>query len=359
MYENENNGKQILFSEPDEGGVRYYRSGNAPGVPGRRSEKKHTLRNSLIVFGCIVAGLAALGVLYNNMIQNRDADTKLPSRDYIATVYVEGTIAGDNTDTWGNPSGYQHDWTLSEIDRLINDHNNKGMVLYVDSPGGGIYESDELYFKIKEYQDNTGRPVYSAMASMAASGGYYISAPADKIYANRNCWTGSIGVTIGTIVDISGFLDNYGIKTTTIASGKNKSMGGFFDPLTSDQRDIFQALVDEAYDQFVGIVAYERGMDLAKVKEIADGRIYTAKQANELGLIDAVGTYGDAVADMMDEYGLHNCEIFDVRYVYKSLLPNLFGYINRGVYTDASVILQLLEKQNKFPVSYLCEALAE
>jgi protease-4 len=194
---------------------------------------------------------------------------------------------------------------------------------------------------------------------MAASGGYYIATPADKIYANRNCWTGSIGVTVGTFIDISGFLENYGIKTTTIDSGKNKSMGSYFDPLTTEQQVIFQAMVDEAYDQFADIVAYERGIDIAKVKEIADGRIYTAKQAADLGLVDVVGTYGDAVSDIRATYNLYDCEIFEVRYVYKSLLPNLFGSINSGVYTDAAAIMKLIEKRGKFPISYLCEALAE
>ena len=112
--------------------------------------------------------------------------------------------------------------------------------------------------KLKEYKEKTKRPVYAYMGSMAASGGYYISAPADMIFANRNCWTGSIGVTIGTLYDLSGFLERHGIKAVTIASGRNKSMGSIVDPLTDEQRRIFQSLVDEAYDQFVNIVAEER-----------------------------------------------------------------------------------------------------
>jgi len=351
-----------FISGPDENGVRYYQAQNTEGAPVKRKVKNHSLRNSLIVLGCIIAGLAIIGVACNDMLQGGEAEVKLPNKDYIATIFVEGTISSKNNDTWGNPTGYQHYWTLKEINRLINDQKNRGLIVYVDSPGGGVYESDELYYKIKEYQDKTNRPVYAAMASMAASGGYYVSAPADKIFANRNCWTGSIGVTIGTLIDVSGFLENYGIRTTTIDSGRNKSMGSYFDPLTSEQVEIFQSIIDEAYDQFAGIVAEERGMDIAYVKNIADGRIYTAKQAHELGLIDEVGTYGDAIDDLKMEYDLWGCDVVEIRYAYKSLFSNLLGSINIGSMRaggDTAALLSLLKKQGKFPVSYLCEALAD
>lgn len=117
--------------------------------------------------------------------------------DYIGTIYIEGTISEDADGT------YNHQYLLNAIDAMIADDENKGMILYVDTPGGSVFASDELYFKIKEYQEKTERPVYASMQSMAASGGYYISAPCDKIIANRNCWTGSIGVTLGTMYDIS------------------------------------------------------------------------------------------------------------------------------------------------------------
>jgi len=349
-----------FFSEPDENGVRYYQSQNGEGVSVKAKEKNHSLRNSLIVLGCIVVVLVTLGVSCDNMLTIGKTETKLPSSDYIATIFIEGTISRGNYDSWGNPYGYQHSWTLKEIDRLIGDRKNRGLILFVDSPGGGVYESDELYCKIKEYQYETGNPIYAAMASMAASGGYYVSAPADKIFANRNCWTGSIGVTIGTLIDVSGFLDNYGIKTTTIDSGRNKSMGSYFDPLTSEQINILQALVDEAFDQFAGIVADERGMDMAYVAEIADGRIYTARQARELGLIDDIGSYEEAIGDMKSEYYLMGCDVVELRYVYRSWISNLLGNMGLGgirASGDAAVLMSLLEKQSKFPVSYLCEAL--
>ncbi|MFR0902395.1 MAG: signal peptide peptidase SppA [Anaerovoracaceae bacterium] len=166
---------------------------------------------------------------------------------------------------------YNHQYILNAIDAMIYDDNNKGLILYINTPGGSVYASDEVYLKIREYQEITGRPVYSSMQSQATSGGYYISAPCDKIIANRNCWTGSIGVTMGTFIDLSELLGNLGIKTETITSGDNKSMGSSTEPMTDEQRAIFQALIDEAYEQFVGIVAEGRGMTDAEVKN-SDGR---------------------------------------------------------------------------------------
>jgi protease-4 len=197
------------------------------------------------------------------------------------------------------------------------------------------------------------------MGSMAASGGYYISAAADKIVANRNTWTGSIGVTIGTIYDISGLLEKYGVKTQTITAGRNKAMGSFVEPLNDEQKAIFQSLVDDAYDQFAGIVSEERGIDINKVREIADGRVYTAKQANELGLVDFIGTFEDALQDMEKTYDLEGCEIVDV--VYKD--TSFWGSILSGAKIpdlrggDVSAILNKIDSEDEFPISYECEIL--
>lgn len=282
-----------------------------------------------------------------------------PKGPYIGILSVEGTIASANTDSFGLPVGYQHDFTLDAIDDMINDNNNKGLILFVDSPGGGVYESDELYYKLKKYKEATGRPVYSYMGSMAASGGYYISAPANKILANRNTWTGSIGVAIGTLYDLSGLLEKYGVKSVNITSGKNKAMGSIVEPLTKEQQAIFQSLVDEAYEQFIGIVSEERNLDPDTTREIADGRIHTAKQALELGLIDGICSFDEAVSDMVETYDLHNCEIVDIYYVDTSLFGTLFSKIKMPDLgsSDAHAILTLIKNDVEFPISYICEIL--
>ena len=270
---------------------------------------------------------------------------------YIGTLYVQGTIDEYSAGT------YNHKYLLNAIDAMMDDSLNKGMILHVDTPGGSVFASDELYLKIREYQETTGRPVYSAMQGQATSGGYYISASCDKIIANRNCWTGSIGVTMGTFLDISQLLEDLGIKTTTVTAGSNKAMGGNFDPMTAEQKAIFQSLVDEAYDQFVGIVAEGRDMDVNTVEKLADGRIYTAKQAVENGLVDAIGTYEEAISDMQEAYDLGDCNVEDFMPPSSNDLYSLLGISaeerSSGVLTEADMIEELIALNGTFRVSYI------
>ncbi len=324
-------------------------------------KKNKRLKKSLIIFGCILAGILVMAFIGNTIKDAVWGDRQeiSASGPYIATMYVEGTIISGQADSFGIPIGYQHNWTLDKIEELMSDNNNRGLILFVDSPGGGVYESDELYLKLKEYKQQTQRPVYAVMGSMAASGGYYISAAADKIVANRNTWTGSIGVTLGTLYDISELLEKYGVRTVTITAGSNKAMGSVVEPLTAEQQEIFQSLVDDAYDQFTGIVSEERGIDIEAVKGIADGRIYTAKQARELGLVDMIGTLEDALNDMAEEYQLYDCEVIDVVFKDNSLWGSLFRGVKmpdlRG--GDVSAILNRIEGDGSFPISYKCELL--
>jgi len=326
-----------------------------------KKKNKSRMKRSLIIFGCIIAGiivLALIGTSIQNAIWGEDQDISA-SGPYIATIYVEGSILAGQTDTFGLPIGYQHNWTLEKIDELISDPNNRALMVFVDSPGGGVYESDELYLKLKDYKDVTGRPVYAVMGSMAASGGYYISAAADKIVANRNTWTGSIGVTIGTLYDISELLEKYGVKTVTITAGSNKAMGSIVEPLTAEQEAIFQSLVDDAYEQFTGIVSEERGIDLNDVEKLADGRVYTARQALELGLVDSIGTINEALNDMTEEYELQECEVVDVVYEDDSLWGSLLSGVQIPDFKggDVSAILNTIEGESQFPISYECTLL--
>lgn len=318
--------------------------------------KKHKLPaylKAIIIIALVIILIVILAVSCKSVIDGND-----PSRvstnfghDYIGVLYITDTI-----DEYGS-GAYNHQYILNAIDAMINDSENKGMILYVDTPGGSVYASDELYLKIKEYQDATKRPVYSSMQSMAASGGYYISAPCDKIIANRNCWTGSIGVTMGTFVDISDLLSDLGIKTQTITSGANKAMGSTTEPMTDEQRAIFQSLIDEAYEQFVGIVADGRNMSAEEVRVIADGRIYSAAQALENGLIDAVGTFEEAASDMISEYNLGNISIESFQPESKTDLSSLLGLLakknGKTSITDAEAIEQLIQLNGTFRVSYM------
>ena len=231
-----------------------------------------------------------------------DSNIELPNKDFVGVINIEGEIGASSSNSLTSDSTYNHDFYLKYIEKMEKSDKNKGILLYVDSPGGAVYESDEMYLKLMEYKEKTKRPIWAYFASQACSGGYYISMAADKIYANRNCWTGSIGVIV-SLTNCKKLYDKLGIKEIDITSGKNKAMGSQGLELTKEQRGILQSLVDEAYDQFVGIVADGRKMDKSAVKKIADGRIYSAKQAKEINLEDEVGSLKDEKKAFAKEAG--------------------------------------------------------
>ncbi len=209
----------------------------------------------------------------------------------IAVLSIEGVIQNEN-------ESYNQRWLLETIENLTYDSSNAAILLYIDSPGGGVYQSDDVYLALEEYKEVSGKPIWAYFGPIAASGGYYIGCAAETIYANRNTLTGSIGVISSSSIDITELMDAYGIKMTTITAGRNKNMMNINSPLTEEQRAIMQSIADEAYDQFTSIVAESRGMDIEYVQELADGRIYTALQAEKNGLIDAVGSFEDTIIDM-------------------------------------------------------------
>ncbi len=236
------------------------------------------------------------------------AKADLPSRPYVGVIGIDGEI-GPSAGRLSSGSLYDHDMYINYVDDMIKDYDNKGIFLYVDSPGGTVYESDEMYLKLMEYKERTGRPIWAYFAEEACSGGYYISMAADKIYANRNCWTGSIGVIV-SLMNCEKLYEKIGIEEIDIASGENKAMGSAGAELTDEQRDILQDLVDEAYGQFLEVVGRGRSMDESLVREVADGRIYSAKQAVENGLIDEIGSIDDAKTDFVKAAGLNEGILF-------------------------------------------------
>ena len=324
---------------------------NAP----RPKKKTPGWLKALIIIAAVIVGLFVLSVGCSSVFSSDDGNEVVTGfgHDYIGTIYIEDTI-----DEYGT-GYYNHQYLLNAIDAMMEDDENKGMILYVNTPGGSVYASDELYLKIKEYQESTGRPVYSSMQSQATSGGYYISASCDRIIANRNCWTGSIGVTMGSFIDVSELLDNLGIKTTTITAGSNKAMGSNTEPMTAEQEAIFQSLIDKAYDQFVGIVAEGRNMTIEEVTALADGRIYTAKQALENGLIDQIGTYEETIADMQKRYDLGDIAVESFQPEYSADIYSLLGILAEEKDTDsitnAEAIEALIKLNGTFRVSYISD----
>ena len=338
--------------------------------------------------GIVVAGVGfiaacAKGIL-SNVVQSKlteKADTKsktstsemlssiwgsseenvtLPEEDFVGVLNIVGTIqansSGNISLSGSDDDQYNHNLYMKYVDELEKSKNNKAILLYVNSPGGTVYESDELYLKLMEYKEKTKRPVYAYFGSQACSGAYYISMAADKIYTNRNTWTGSIGVIV-SLTNYKKLYDKLGIKEIDITSGKNKSMGSGGLDLTDEQYDILQSLVDEAYDQFAGIVSEGRGIDIATVKKIADGRIYSAKQAKEKKLVDEIGTEDELKTLIQKENKLSDDVVYDTaKSSGSNFLSNLMGSVQKIMpKSDSELAVDIIENKGKGVLMYYAD----
>ena len=181
---------------------------------------------------------------------------------------------------------------IDQIEDFKDDGSVKAIVLRINSPGGGVGPSQEIYDEVKAAAGV--KPVVVSMGAVAASGGYYIAAPAQCILANPGTITGSIGV-IMQFTNVEDLLDKIGLKNEVVKSGLHKDIGSPVRPMSDADRKILQSLIDDVYDQFVQAVAESRQMDLEKVRELADGRIYTGRQALQAGLVDELGGFQDAI----------------------------------------------------------------
>lgn len=269
----------------------------------------------------------------------------LPKGEYIAKIFITGVIQEEN-------KTYSQKWLLNTISALEKDDNNKGIILFIDSPGGSVYESDEAYLALLQYQ-KSNKPVWAYMGSLAASGGYYISCGAQYICANRNTLTGSIGVIAGESVDLTELMANLGIKSKTFTAGRNKNMLNYNSPLTEEHEQIMQSIADECYEQFTSIVALNRKIPVKDVKELADGRIYTAKQALNLKLIDKICNFDEAVTEMKSKLNMENINVIDYQYSPKlswyDFLSNAFANIAPLAQTTESKVLDLISSDIKYP----------
>ena len=172
------------------------------------------------------------------------------------------------------------------VTKLADDDSAKALLVVVDSPGGSVAGGEALHDAIARVAAK--KPVVTVMGGVAASAGYMISVPAARIFAREGTLTGSIGVLLEA-PEFSGLLKSIGVNTDTIVSGPLKDQPSLTKPLSPEGRQVLQALVSDMYDQFVGMVASGRHMEVARVRELADGRAYTGRQALQLGLIDAIG----------------------------------------------------------------------
>jgi protease-4 len=278
---------------------------------------------ALVVCVMVIIGMASAYQSYfssPNGPQERYHSLSADATKKIAIITVSGPILdGDN-------------FVKEQIDRVRDDKDVVAVVLRIDSPGGTITGSDYLYHHLKKLADERELPMVVSMGSICASGGYYIAMVVgdrpDSIFAEPTTWTGSIGVVIPHF-DVSGLMDSWNIKDDSIASHPLKLMGSPTRPMTERERAILQQLVDQSFADFKAIVLEGRPKfqeDPDKLDELATGRIFTAKQALENGLVDKIGFSEEAVARAAELAGVGTSEVRCIQYEQPStLFDSLMG----------------------------------
>ncbi|MDI6767079.1 MAG: signal peptide peptidase SppA [Bacteroidota bacterium] len=237
----------------------------------------------LIIAGILIFfGFASFFFFYViiHSISQQDSDVVIGSGDKIAIIELKGIIIVS-------------DEVVRQFKKYREDRSIKGILFRVDSPGGGVVASQEIYEEVKKTRI-AEKPVIVSMGSVAASGGYYVSCPASKIIANPGTLTGSIGV-ISQFMRYDSLLGKIGVEVNTIKSGKFKDAGNPFRSMTLDDRTYFQKLMDDVHQQFILAVEHERKLTRDSIASFADGRVFTGEQALKIGLVDTLGTYEDAI----------------------------------------------------------------
>lgn len=246
--------------------------------------------NTLVILGVLACGLPITMCFSAAYLPNLPPPP--PTGDAVAIVYVEGPIITGDSEF--SSEGIAVSGVIAKHLRTVQEDSSvKAVVLRVDSPGGSVVASREIYDAVMQVRAS-GKPVVASLGEVAASGGYYIVAGADLIYAHPSTLTGSIGV-ISVFRSIEGLTEKIGVKFTVIKSGPHKDDTYGYRDLTAEERAIWQALIDETYDEFVSVVAHGRNLEPARVRQLGDGRVYTGRQAQMVGLVNELGNLDDAV----------------------------------------------------------------
>ncbi len=262
------------------------------------------------------------------------------SMEKISIINVDGVIANDSN----------NDTIVDQLEDARKDPSVVGVIMHINSPGGSVYASEKIYKEINKLKE-TNKPVYAVMQELAASGGYYISAPCDKIFASNETWTGSIGVIMQSY-SLEGLFEEYGIKEQNITTGKMKDAGSFGSDMDEEEKEYFQGLVDSAFGRFVKVVSEGRDMSESEVKKIADGRVYDGSQALENGLIDKIGDLEAAYKDMAESYNLSDpmlVEKSDVFSNFSKYFPGFKSTIDKPK-SELEILKEFMNSDRKMPM---------
>ena len=230
----------------------------------------------------------------------------------IAIIEVDGVIANTRKSGFLTTGEHPVAKLTEQLDTARRDKSVKAVVLRINSPGGTVTASEIMHHEIKRLRAS-GKPVVAMMMDVAASGGYYIACAADEIMACNSTVTGSIGVVMQTM-EVTKTMEMIGVKAHTIKSGDQKAAGSPFEELQPEQREVFQNIINELYGQFVDVVTEGRPeLSREQVLPLADGRVYTAKQALELKLIDRIGSIREAIDWAKEKSGVKKAKVVSYR----------------------------------------------
>lgn len=244
--------------------------------------------------------------------------------DKIGLVEIKGVISSSES-------------AVRQIKSYREDSSIRALLLRIESPGGGVAASQEIYEEVRKTRES-GKPVVVSMGAIAASGGYYIALGASRIVANRGTLTGSIGV-ISEFLQVSEALGKLGVSVNTIKAGALKDAGSPTKEMTAKDRAYFQALMDEVHEQFIGVVASEREMSPGEIRPLADGSVMTGEAAVAAGLIDTIGTYEDAILIAADLAGVEGEPSLVRERVRRSFWDGIFGETEEAVAKAARELL--------------------
>jgi len=239
-------------------------------------ERKRTVRTALALLGLLV--LAVIGVA---LLASLALDTGWFGGERVAIIRIEGVITDSRE-------------TIEELRRFRDNPSIKAVVLRIDSPGGGVVPSQEIHTEVLKARQDGRLKVVASMGNLAASGGYYIAAATDRIVANPGTLTGSIGV-IMELANVRGLLEKVGVQSVVIKSGRYKDLASPFRAMSKEDRVLLQRVLDDVHDQFIQAVAAGRALNVEEVRPLADGRIFTGRQARTAKLVDELGDLQDAI----------------------------------------------------------------
>jgi len=239
--------------------------------------RKHPILLGLVVFG-VLLGLFLVSLYALSYLSDRE--DSLWGGEKIAIIEVRGVILDPQP-------------VVEKLVKLRKNEKVKAIVLRIDSPGGGVGPAQEIFAEVRKAQKE--KKVLVSMGSVAASGGYYIACAADKILANPGSITGSIGVIVESL-NVEELLRKLGLRSMVVKSGKHKDLGSPLRPMSEEEKKLLQGVLDSVHEQFIRAVAEGRKLPVEKVRELADGRIFSGEQARELGLVDELGNLEDTLA---------------------------------------------------------------